>query len=164
MVAVACKTVVYTFDIPSRSCLGPLPVPDGRLLHPIWTHDEYLRFAIIHPGSITIWEVEFTLKLPPTQLESFSIPAEVVDGDEFLFLPFSIGSPSPSKIQSKSGISRLPSFFSSQSRPPIPTQNIRSPPTVVSSYLHSIIGESTFGRSHPLATHFISNPPSSSTT
>ena len=87
MVAVACKTVVYTFDIPSRSCLGPLPVPDGRLLHPIWTHDEYLRFAIIHPGSITIWEVEFTLKLPPTQLESFSIPAEVVDGDEFLFLP-----------------------------------------------------------------------------
>ena len=93
MVAVACETEdylehnVYTFDLPSRIRLGPLPVPNGQLATPIWTHDEYLRFAIINPGSITIWEVEFTLKHPPTQVESFSIPDDVADGDEFLFLP-----------------------------------------------------------------------------
>ena len=77
----------YTFDLPSRTHLGPLPVPDGKLICPIWTHDEYLRFATIHPGSITIWEVEFTLKHPPTQVESFPIPDEVVHGRGFLFLP-----------------------------------------------------------------------------
>ena len=96
MVAVACKIWrtgnrieynVYTFDLPSRARLGPLLVPDGQLVCPIWTHDEYLRFAIIHPGSITIWELEFTLKHPPMQVESFPIPDEVVDGDNSLFLP-----------------------------------------------------------------------------
>ena len=96
MVAVACGTWytisptkynVYTFDLPSRTRLGPLPVPDGRLVTPIWTHDEYLRFAIICPGLITIWEVEFTLKHPPMQVESFPIPEEVVYGDNPLFLP-----------------------------------------------------------------------------
>ena len=78
---------VYTFDLPSRTCLGPLIVSDGRLVTPIWTHDKYLRFATINRGSITIWEVEFTLKHPPTQVESFPIPDEVIGGDEFLFLP-----------------------------------------------------------------------------
>ena len=91
MVAVACflanssRFKVYTFDLPSRTCLGSLST--GKLVTPIWTHDEYLRLAIIHPGSITIWEVEFTLKHPPTQVESFPIPDEVVDGKNFLFLP-----------------------------------------------------------------------------
>ena len=78
---------VCTFDLPSRTQLGPLPVPDGKFVCPIWAHDEYLRFATIHPGSLTIWEVEFTLKHPPTKVESFPIPDEVFDGDEFQFLP-----------------------------------------------------------------------------
>ena len=83
---------VYTFDLPSRTRLGPLIVSDGivsdgKLVTPIWTHDKYLRFATIHPGSITIWEVEFTLKHPPTQVESFPVPDRVFDGREFLFLP-----------------------------------------------------------------------------
>ena len=78
---------IYTFDLPSRTCLGPLPFPDGQPISPIWTHDEYLRFAIIHPGSITIWEVEFTLKHPPTQAESFPIPDEVIYGVNHLLFP-----------------------------------------------------------------------------
>ena len=81
------KYNVCTFDLPSRTCLGPLLVPDGRFVSPIWTHDEYLRFAIIYPGSITIWEVEFVLKHPPKKVESFPIPDEVVHGYKFLFLP-----------------------------------------------------------------------------
>ena len=95
MVAVACinqsctEYKVYTFDLPSRTCLGPLPVSDadGLLVPPIWSHNEYLRFATMRPGSITIWELEFTLIHPPTKVESFPIPDEVLDGDDFLFLP-----------------------------------------------------------------------------
>ena len=95
MVAVACKKgsgrpaeyKVYTFDLPSRTRLGPLLVPDGELVRPIWTHDECLRFATIRRGSITIWEVEFTLKHPPTKVEFFPIPDEVDSGYNFLFLP-----------------------------------------------------------------------------
>ena len=78
---------VYTFDLPSRTRLGPLKVSDWQVLPQIWTRDEYLQFAIIHPGSITIWEVEFTLKHPPRKVESFPIPHEVFYGDKFLFLP-----------------------------------------------------------------------------
>ena len=79
--------IIYTFDLLSRTCLGHLPVPDGEFVTPIWTHDACLRFATINRGSITIWEVGFTLKLQPTKVESFLIPDEVVDGREFLFLP-----------------------------------------------------------------------------
>ena len=78
---------VCIFDLPSRSFLGPLIVSDGKLVAPIWTHDEYLRFATINQRSITIREVEFTLKHPPTQVESFAIPDEAVEGDHFLFFP-----------------------------------------------------------------------------
>ena len=94
MVAVALEThgryvecLFYTFHLPSRTRLGPLRVPDGRFVFPIWTHDKYLRFALMHPGSITIWEVEFTLLRRPTKVESFPFPDEVIGGDEFLFLP-----------------------------------------------------------------------------
>ena len=78
---------VYVFDLPSRTRMGPLRVPRGQFVTPIWTHDEYLRFAIIYPGSITIWEVEFTLEHPPTKVESFPIPDEIIKGHSFLFLP-----------------------------------------------------------------------------
>ena len=88
MVAIARHKHFYTFDLPSRTRLGPLVVPDGKLVDPIWTHDECLRFAIMHSESIIIWEVEFTLKHPPTKVESFPIRGEVISyGDKFLFLP-----------------------------------------------------------------------------
>ena len=81
------KYEVCTFDLPSRTRLGPLLVPDGRLVTPIWTHDRYLRFAIINRGLITIQEVEFTLVHPPTKVESFPIPDGAVDGGDFLLFP-----------------------------------------------------------------------------
>ena len=92
MVAVTCvyqrlRRKIYTFDLPSRTRLGPLIVPDREPITQIWTHDKYLRFATINRGSITIQQVEFTLIHPPTQVESFSIPNEVIGGDEFLFFP-----------------------------------------------------------------------------
>ena len=77
---------VHTFDLPSRTRMGPLIVPEG-LLTPIWTHDKYLRFATINQGLITIQEVEFTLIHPPTEVESFPIPDEATGGVDFLLFP-----------------------------------------------------------------------------
>ena len=78
---------IYTFDLPSEIRLGPLFVPGGKFVTPIWTHDEYLRFAIIYPWVITIWEADFALKHTPTRVEYFSIPYEADKGCKFLFLP-----------------------------------------------------------------------------
>ena len=99
MVAVTCvdehfQHKVYTFHLPSRTCLGPLIVSDGTPVIPIWTHGKYLRFATIGRrsitkgrGSITIWEVGFTLEHPPTQVESFPIPDEAANESHFLLFP-----------------------------------------------------------------------------
>ena len=90
MVAVTCGYLehqVYTFNLPSRTRLGPLLVPYGQFIPPIWSHGEYLRFAIKDSRSITIWEVEFALEHPPTKVEYLPIPHEAGYADNFLFLP-----------------------------------------------------------------------------
>ena len=70
-------------------------VPEGRVIPPIWAHGEFLRFATVEPGSITIWEAEFTLTHPPKLVESFPDPREIPHRtvtSEILFLP------SPSRL------------------------------------------------------------------
>ena len=82
-------TFIATYDLFSL-CTYPHPVPEGRLLNPIWTHGEFLRFATVKPGQITIWQVEFTLEHPPQAVESLPSPDEIADTDAFtgyLFLP-----------------------------------------------------------------------------
>ena len=66
------------------------PVSEGRLLSPIWTHGNFLRFATVKPGCIIIWEAEFTLTPPPKAVESFPAPDEITNAHRFtelLFLP-----------------------------------------------------------------------------
>ena len=65
-------------------------VLEGRLIPPIWTHGEFLRFTTIKPGSITIQEVDFTLTRTPEVVESLPTPDEITDTGsirESLFLP-----------------------------------------------------------------------------
>ena len=65
-------------------------VPERRLIPPIWTHGEFLRFATLEPGSITIQEVEFTLARTPEVVESLPAPDKFPDAGsllESLFLP-----------------------------------------------------------------------------
>ena len=64
-------------------------IPEGRLIPPIWTHGEFLRFATLEPGYITIWEAEFTLTQTPKVVESLPTPDKIADGKlwETLFLP-----------------------------------------------------------------------------
>ena len=82
-------TFVATHDL-STTRTHLYRVPEGRVLRPIWNHSECLRFATMKRGSITIWQVEFTLNHPPEMVESFPAPHEIADAHEyaeFLFLP-----------------------------------------------------------------------------
>ena len=92
-VAVAWKTRPYndtfitTYDLVSTARMGSHRLPGTRIIAPIWTHGECLRFATVKPGSIAVWEAQFTLTREPTEVESLPAPDEVADGDYFLFLP-----------------------------------------------------------------------------
>jgi len=78
----------------STSDDGPVldvgPVPDGMVSKRtlvsnnspvskiIWTHGESLRFAIVGSTTITIWEVGFASEASPTEVETLSVPGDVV--------------------------------------------------------------------------------------
>ena len=75
-------TFVATHDL-STADTHLYRVPEGRIMSPIWTHDESLRFATVDSGSITIWEVEFTLAHAPEITESFPAPDEATGAGTF---------------------------------------------------------------------------------
>ena len=82
-------TLIATHDL-STSRTRLHRVPEDYILPQIWTHGEFLRFATVKAGSITIWEAEFTLTHPPEVVESFPAPGElasVVIPMWVLFLP-----------------------------------------------------------------------------
>ena len=61
-------------------------IPKGRVVAPIWTHDECLRFITVKPGFITIWEVGFTSTCAPAVVESLPAP-DNINHQNILFLP-----------------------------------------------------------------------------
>jgi len=94
IVAVACRnfdnkavTAVYTYNLISGTHTPFHRVSDGQIVAQIWTHGEFLRFATVKPGSITIWEVGFTSEHTPEEIESLPAPDDVDRSEEFLFLP-----------------------------------------------------------------------------
>ena len=92
-VAVAWKTRPYndtfitTYDLVSMAHMGSYRLPGTRIIAPIWTHGELLRFATVKRGSIAVWEARFALTHEPAEVESFPAPDETADGEHFLFLP-----------------------------------------------------------------------------
>ena len=80
---------ITTYNLLSRTyaCSYRISESQGRIITPIWTHGECIRFATVTPGSITTWEIAFTQAHPPTEVESLPAPDRVVDGKDFLFLP-----------------------------------------------------------------------------
>src|SRR6201992_2581055 len=91
---------------------------------------------------------------------------------DFCSFPPSPDSPSSSKVQFRSGMSRLPNSFSNQSLHwtgtgcgtplRIISPVVRSPPTVVSSHIQTPLEKFMFGKSPPLAICFTNNSHSSS--
>ena len=80
-------TFIATYDLVSMAHTRSYHPPGTRIITPIWTHGECLRFATVKLGSIAVWEAQFTLAREPAEVESLPAPDEVADGEYFLFLP-----------------------------------------------------------------------------
>ena len=83
------STSIYTCDLLSGTHIGSFLSPGEHIVNPIWTHGEYLRFVTLKPGSITVWEVPFTLGHTPATVRSFPAPEECTATwhANLLFLP-----------------------------------------------------------------------------
>ena len=64
---------IGTYDVLSNAQIHYHPMK-GSGMHVIWTYGKCLRFAALRPGSITIWEVEFTSRKPPTEVKTLPAP------------------------------------------------------------------------------------------
>ena len=53
----------------------------------IWTHGEFLQFAVLEDGGVTIWEAAFASAKPPTILHSLSTPQNMNHSAGALFNP-----------------------------------------------------------------------------
>ena len=76
--------VIRIFDVFYGTCISSHPTK-----HPvkaIWTCGEYLQFATVESGSITIMQLSFTLSHPPTQVGSLSTP-DNFSSEELVLLP-----------------------------------------------------------------------------
>jgi hypothetical protein len=79
-------TGISTYNLLSGIHIYSHPVSEGRIVAPIWTHGECLRFVTVKPRSITIWEVGFTSIHTLAEIESLPAPDDV-GSEESLFLP-----------------------------------------------------------------------------
>ena len=79
-------TGISTYDLISGTHIYSHRVLEGRIVAQIWTHGEFLRFATVKPGSITIWEVGFTSEHTLADIESLPAPDDT-SSVEHLFLP-----------------------------------------------------------------------------
>ena len=78
---------ICTYNHHSGRHLGSHWFPEERIIHTMWTHDEYLRFATIDSKSIRIWQSPFALEPPPVEVASFPVPDGITDANRLLFLP-----------------------------------------------------------------------------
>ena len=80
------STNINTYDILSGALICCHPV-QGTVRGIPWTHGGYLKFATLDTKSITVWQVGFTSKFPPTEVESLPLPHNFNPSRGFLFLP-----------------------------------------------------------------------------
>jgi WD40 repeat protein len=87
ILAIVSRFGIAMYNFPSMTYVRTLSLAH-EVVNPIWTDGEYLRFATMKPGSITVWQVPFNSRdASPTQVESLPIPNEIPDVDEMVFLP-----------------------------------------------------------------------------
>ena len=80
---------ISTYDLFSGTHICSFSVPEGRIVMPIWTHGEHLRFVTLKLGSATVWEVSFTSGHTPVTVQSLPAPDEITGAGsgKTLFLP-----------------------------------------------------------------------------
>ena len=93
VVAVAYKdektegTGISTYNLLSGTRTYSHIVTEGRVVASIWTHDEFLRFVTVKPGTITMWQVGFASIHTLAMVESFPTPDNINYSEDALFLP-----------------------------------------------------------------------------
>ncbi|KAF9787448.1 hypothetical protein BJ322DRAFT_1218157 [Thelephora terrestris] len=68
------KSAIFTYNLLSRAHVHSYIVQDGYFIEPIWTCGNYIQFATMKPGSITIWEVEFSSESGPVEVVALLFP------------------------------------------------------------------------------------------
>ena len=79
-------TVISTYNLILGTHIYSHRVSEGQIVAQIWTHGEFLRFATVNPGSITIWQVGFTSEHMLAAIESLPGPDDT-GSEEHMFLP-----------------------------------------------------------------------------
>ena len=92
MVAVAyggsgSDTSISTYNLLSGTHTYSHDIWEGRVVAPIWTHGEFLRFIVVAPGTITMWQVGFASIHTLAMVKSFPTPDNVGDLEHAFFLP-----------------------------------------------------------------------------
>ena len=65
---------IIIYNILSGTQIFFHPIIIEHIMGDIWTHGEYIRYAIMKLRSITIWEVSFTSSHAPIQIETLPTP------------------------------------------------------------------------------------------
>ncbi|KAF9644991.1 YVTN repeat-like/Quino protein amine dehydrogenase [Thelephora ganbajun] len=76
LICISNAFTIRTYNVHSGTHIYSHSV-EGEVVHNIWTHGECLRFAVVKSGSITTWEVGFSSRNPPTEIESLPLPANL---------------------------------------------------------------------------------------
>ena len=79
-------TAISSYDIPSGRRVYYHPI-EGSVATMIWACGVCVRFATLGAWAITIWEVGFTSKSLPAEVESLPTPDNFDPSDGYLFLP-----------------------------------------------------------------------------
>ena len=74
-------TIISAYNLLSGTHAYSHRVSEGRVVAPIWTHGEFIRFVTLKPGSITIWEVGFTSMQTLAEVESLPAPDDISPDD-----------------------------------------------------------------------------------
>ena len=82
-------SLITIYDVFSGTHTCSYRAPGGRIIKPLWTHGECLRYVTAKPGSITMWEAPFASVQTPAMVESFPTPDEmaITECENLLFLP-----------------------------------------------------------------------------
>jgi len=83
----ATAITISTYSLSSGTHIYSHRVSEGRVVAKIWAHGELLRFAVVKPGSITVWGVGFTSIHTLAEIESLPAAEEIGHSRESLFLP-----------------------------------------------------------------------------
>ena len=81
------STAISTYNLTSETQIYSHYPPEGRIMAPVWIHNEHLQICTVKPGSITIWDVGFTSVDTLVEVETLPVPYEASDSIHFLFFP-----------------------------------------------------------------------------